>query len=63
MENQHHYENQPEEGDPMDDALNMQPMSQNDIQDFLRKLQNDIEEGKNLLSQSVSSSVDFHNLR
>ena len=43
--------------------MGMQPMSQNEIQDFLRKLQNDIEEGKNLLSQSVSSSVDLHNLK
>ena len=32
------------------------PMSTGDIQSFLKKLQDDIDAGKNLLTQSVASS-------
>lgn len=35
-------------------------MSRSDIQSFLAKLQDDIDAGKNLLTQSVASSVQFN---
>ena len=42
---------------PSEIALN--PMGPSDIQEFLKRLQEEIEAGKNLLSESVASSIEF----
>ena len=41
--------------------MSQNPMGPSDIQSFLQKLQDDIDAGKNLLSQSVASSIEFNN--
>ena len=43
------------------DLMSQNPMGPSDIQSFLQKLQDDIDAGKSLLSQSVASSIEFSN--